>query len=129
MIIMLNTILPILFFVSLIGILYIIGKKIPVLSDISLESLQNRESFIAFLKRLIKSFFSHIHPKKIKIYFLVLAEKILTRSRATTLKIHKTIEVLSKDIKQKSQQEKWEHKWFSPKSEVEKDKENNKKLE
>jgi hypothetical protein len=124
---MLNIILPILFFLSLAGIFYIICKKIPVLANISLESLQNREPFTAFLKRLIKSFFSHIHPKKIKIYFLILAEKVLTRFRATTLKMHKTIEILSKDIKQKSQQEKWEHKWFSPKNEMDKDREDNKK--
>jgi len=126
---MLNIILPILFFASLIGIFYILYKKIPILANISLESLQNRESFFAFVKRLVKSLLSHIHPNKIKIYFLVAAEKILARSRATTLKMHKTIELLSKDIKQRSQQEKWEHKWFAPSSEKVKEKEDKKKLE
>jgi|GEM_PF-3247577 len=117
---MLNIILPVLFFLSFAGIFYIICKKIPVLLKIPPESLQNKESFKDFLKRLIKSFFSYIHPKKLKIFFLVLAEKILSRFRATTLKMHKAIELLSKDIKQKSQQEKWEHKWFSPKHEMNK---------
>jgi len=120
---MLNIALPVLFFLSLAGIFYILYKKIPVLADISLESLQNRESFFAFFRRLLRSFLLHIHPKKIKIFFLVVADKILARSRATTLKMHKTIDVLSKDMKQRSQQERWEHKWFSPTSEKEKGKE------
>ncbi len=120
---MLNILLPLLFFLSLASIFYIIFKRIPILTEIPLESLQNRESFIEFLKRLFKSFLSCIHPKKIKIYFLVLAEKLLIRSKTTTLKIHKAIEVLSKDIKQKSKQERWEHKWFSPKSKTKEEKE------
>ena len=118
---MLNIVLPIFFFLSLTGIFYILYKKIPVLANISLESLQNRESFLAFIKRLFKNFLLSIHPKKIKIYFLVLAEKILTRSRATTLKMHKTMDVLSQDMKKRSQQEKWKSKWFSPANEKEKE--------
>jgi len=110
---MLDLALPVLSFLSLFGALYILYKKISVLNKIDIESMQNRETFFEFLGRSFKLIFSYFSPKKIKIFILVIFEKILSRSRASTLKIHKTIEALSKDIKQKSQQEKWDHQWFS----------------
>ncbi len=112
---MLDLALPILSLLSFLGGLYIIYKKIPVLSDIPLESIQNRETFFGFLFRSLKTFFLHFSPKRIKIYSLVIFEKILIRFRASTLKIHKTIEELSKEVKQKSEQEKWRHHWYSHK--------------
>ncbi len=119
---MLNILLPILFFVSLAGALYIILRKFPVLANIPVESIENRETFFAFLKRVFLSIFSYVHFKKIKIYFLVVLDKILVRFRSSILKVHKTIETLSEDIKQKSHQEKWEHQWF-----LHKEKDKNKK--
>jgi len=112
---MLNILLPILSFLSLAGAFYILYKKLPALVNIPLESIQNKETFFSFLRRIIKSLFSFVHPKKIKIYTLVLAEKVLSRFRTTTLKVHETIELMSRDLKHKSQQEKWEHNWFSHK--------------
>ncbi len=113
---MLNIVLPILSVLSFIAGFYIIFKKIPVIKNIPPESVQNRETFFAFLKRILKSAISVFHPKKIKMYTLIVVEKILSRFKLTTLKIHKTIELLSKDIKRKSQQEKWENQWFSYKN-------------
>ena len=120
---MLKFLLPILFFASLGGILYILYKKVPALAEIPLDSIQNKETFFAFLQRIFRSFFSNVNIKKIKIFFLVFMEKILLRFKATSLKIYNIIEMLSKDVKQRSQQEKWEHHWFfhnSEKEEVEK---------
>ncbi len=109
---MLNIFLPILFFVSLTGVFYIIFKKIHILANIPIESIESKETFFAFIKRIFKSIFSSIHPRRMKIYILVLVGNILARFRSTTEKLHKTIEVLAKDVKKKSQQEKWTHNWF-----------------
>jgi hypothetical protein len=112
---MLNILLPILFFLSLSGIIYMFLRKMPVIAHIPLESIQNRETFFAFLQRKFKSFFSHIHPKKIKIHFLVFLDRVLLRFKTSSLNLYKSIEELSKDVNKKSQQEKWEHNWFSHK--------------
>lgn len=128
---MLKFLLPILFFASLGGVLYILYKKVSALADIPLDSIQNKETFFAFLQRIFRSFFSHVNIKKIKIFFLVFTEKILLRFKATSLKIYNMIEMLSKDVKQRSQQEKWEHHWFfhgtDRETDVKKDKESENK--
>lgn len=116
---MLKFLLPILFFASLGGLSYLLYKKMPTLKDIPLESIQNKETFFEFLQRIFKSVFSQVNIRKVKIFFLVFAEKVLSRSKSASFKIHNTIEILSKSVKQRSQQEKWEHHWFFHNSEKE----------
>lgn len=109
---MLKFLLPILFFASLGGLSYLLYKKMSTLSDIPLESIQNKETFFDFLQRIFKSVFSQVNIKKIKIFFLVFTEKVLLRFKTASFKVYNTIEILSKAVKQRSQQEKWEHHWF-----------------
>jgi len=110
---MLNIVLPILFFLSLVSFLYFVLKNIPALAQIPLESLPNKESFFGFLWRMIKTFFGIFRPKKIKIYFLTIAEKVLLRFKETVSKTNSTLEELSRSVSETSRKERWEHHWFA----------------
>lgn len=109
----LNFLLPIIFFVSLGGILYLIFSKVPILTRISQESIANQETFLLFLSRLVKTIWESLDPKKVRIYALTQTERVLNRFRVFFLKAYHAIEHLTKKTSQELKKTEWEHSWFS----------------
>lgn len=112
---MLSFLFLIVFFSSGIGLGYLIYKKIPQLVEISQESLTNQETFVQFVSRISKAFVFGLNPKRLKIYFLSNAAKVLNKLRIWFLRMYHLIEMMAKKARQESQKMEWEHHWFSQK--------------
>jgi len=111
---MISFFLPLLFFLSLFGVGYVVIRKIPELVAIPHESLEHQETFFAFLKRAIMRTIVILNPRRILIRLLSYIARILNVFRIFFLKVYRFTETLTHTAREKSQRMDWEHHWYSP---------------
>ncbi len=112
---MLSLAFLILMSVSLLGIAYLVLRRVPVLSQIPQEAIANQETFFAFAVRVAGHAFSSIRPRRIRMFLLTKIAQALNGVRAFFFKIYRTNETMAKTTREKSQKMDWEHHWFSSK--------------
>ncbi|MEK7519878.1 MAG: hypothetical protein AAB581_01350 [Patescibacteria group bacterium] len=103
----------VMFFASLVGIGYLIMRRVPALVQISPESLPTRETFFAFCARMSYNAVALLKPQRIKIYVLSHVAAALNKIRMFSLRVYYIIEAGAKKARQESQKMEWEHRWFS----------------
>ena len=107
--------LPIIFFISLGGVLYLVLSKIPSLSRIPQESIANQETFLLFLSRTASALRESLDAKKLRIYALTQITITLNYIRVFFLRAYHAVEHLTKKASRELQKTEWEHQWFSKK--------------
>ena len=106
----LSLVFAILFFASVGALVFIVGKKAPLLARIPSESLPNQETFLAWTARIAKITFTALHPQRIKMYTVAHTAKALHMFRVLSFRMHRFVDMMAHTAKKKSQEMEREHR-------------------